>query len=888
MKSFKSFREIIRDSTALFENLPINKYLAHISDKKNNETLEEHTELVKDYTLLLIKNHNLDTIVNIIINEAIQELSNKEYLGTFIKEIFISSIVFHDAGKINPNFQAIRMNNEAFKEDRTLTFKHNHSFLGAFILQNFFYEKIINETLFTEDQKILLYYLVSIITNSINRHHSSYVDVKKEFKDYCIKEMLPFLGKYNIKLEDNISLSFYTEYKTLEETFKEVFSNINYFALFALLKLNYSLLTASDYYATSEYMNNLEVADFGIIDSQLRKRIINSFVCNTEKPYNKELIENTKKYTELPFDKLQDRNNDNLNLLRQKIASEAIQNLRNNENKNFFYLEAPTGSGKTNISIAIATELLKFDEHLSKIFYVFPFTTLVDQTFKSIKDTIEVTDDEIIQLHSKSGFPSKDSEEGYYGCEYKNYIDYLFVNYPITVLTHIRFFDILKGNTKETNYLLHRLANSIVIIDELQSYPPTHWDKIVYFLDNYAKLFNIKVLIMSATLPKIDELNDQSKGKIVELVTNRDQYFCNPNFGKRISFEIIQWSKPKVNEEKKVFLNKLTELILEKSEEYASNNNNKVRTVIEFISKRTASVFLKKLNDNSRYNEYAKYLISGEILEGRRKEIINKIKNEDDDKIIVVTTQVIEAGVDIDMDIGFKDRSLIDSEEQLAGRINREAKKKDCKLYIFDLDKTKNIYGKDYRYEIQSTDEWIEKNYLSILNKKQYKELYQRVNHRLRNEFQDSLNERSHYPEYFKHLDLQSIDQKFKLIDQNTKSLFIPIKINRRYFNQSDLAALSIFPDNINKVSGEEVFEKYIELVENTEVDFTSKNIDLKKMAGILSQFIISVFPNQLEKIRQYTDSKERYGYEYLINWEKIYSLNSGFDMDKIKSDIFL
>jgi CRISPR-associated endonuclease/helicase Cas3 len=394
---------------------------------------------------------------------------------------------------------------------------------------------------------------------------------------------------------------------------------------------------------------------------------------------------------------------------------------------------------------------------------------------------------------------------------------------------------------------------------------------------------------MSATLPKIDELNDQTKGKIVELTKNRDQYFLNPNFGNRVTFEYLNWNKPKSNEEKKEFLKALSKFIYDKSEEYALGNDNKVRAVVEFISKKTASEFLKILKDNNpEFEEYKIYLISGEILESRRKYIIDKIKHEEDDKVIVATTQVIEAGVDIDMDIGFKDRSLIDSEEQLAGRINREAKKQACKLYIFDLDKTRNIYGKDYRYNIQTKDEWIDKNYMNILKEKNYHALYQRVNQKLKEEFNDSFDERGQYWEYIKNLNLQEIHQKFKLIDQDTRSLFIPLKIDSSYFKQSDLEALSIISDENNKVSGKEVFEKYIELVENTEADFTLKNIDLKKMAGIMSQFIISVFPNQLDKLKEYKTPEEKYGYEYLINWQDIYSYQSGFDMDKIKEDIFI
>jgi CRISPR-associated endonuclease/helicase Cas3 len=75
------------------------------------------------------------------------------------------------------------------------------------------------------------------------------------------------------------------------------------------------------------------------------------------------------------------------------------------------------------------------------------------------------------------------------------------------------------------------------------------------------------------------------------------------------------------------------------------------------------------------------FILSGDILEPQRKLIIKAIKDDVYDKVIVVSTQVVEAGVDIDMDLGFKDRSLLDSDEQLAGRINRNASKKGCKVF---------------------------------------------------------------------------------------------------------------------------------------------------------------------------------------------------------------
>lgn len=62
--------------------------------------------------------------------------------------------------------------------------------------------------------------------------------------------------------------------------------------------------------------------------------------------------------------------------------------------------------------------------------------------------------------------------------------------------------------------------------------------------------------------------------------------------------------------------------------------------------------------------------------QNQEKEIIDFIKNIHNKNVLLVTTQVVEAGVDIDMDIGFKEKSLVDSDEQLAGRINRNSSRR--------------------------------------------------------------------------------------------------------------------------------------------------------------------------------------------------------------------
>ena len=94
------------------------------------------------------------------------------------------------------------------------------------------------------------------------------------------------------------------------------------------------------------------------------------------------------------------------------------------------------------------------------------------------------------------------------------------------------------------------------------------------------------------------------------------------------------------------------------------------------------------------------FLMTGDSSIQERKDLIEKIKGLS--SVILVATQVIEAGVDIDMDIGFKDISRLDSEEQFMGRINRSGKK-DGVVYFFNLDEAKSIYKEDVRVDERVT-----------------------------------------------------------------------------------------------------------------------------------------------------------------------------------------
>lgn len=870
----------------LFEVLQ-KTYFAHLShDKKEKETLFEHSKLVSDYCLKLIDVHGFELVMDSLIVKLTQNLpvKNHEEFESLFKESFLAAIIYHDLGKVNPNFQVLKMENELFIQEKNLSIQSYHSFLGSYLYANIFLKRIFENEKFSLEEKLLLYFIVLLFSSAIVKHHNSTIDLSFELDEQQVDDCFSFLKTYSIQFDKGFGKNFFLSAVKISEGFNKLAEEKPevYFTLFATTKLLYSLLTASDFYATNEFMTKIEIKDFGVLNKPEKEKLIKRF--KTVKSYNKDLYEKLEHYQSIPFEKLTERNNQNLNILRQKITAEMISNLREHSANRCFYLEAPTGSGKTNLSLAFAAELMNVDSSLNKVFYVFPFTTLITQTFKSIKETLEIDNSSIIQIHSKAGFHEKG--DGTYGNEKRLYLDNLFVNYPIVLLSHVRFFDILKGNEKESNYLLHRLCNSIVIIDEIQTYNPEHWDKIVYFLANYAQLFNFRVLIMSATLPKIDALHENLKGSFISLISNRNHYFSNQNFAGRASFDFTLADKKRPdNEEKENYLVELSDFMIEKAEQYASTNEDNVKVLIEFITKKTAALFFSIINQDSRFDEYKILLLSGDILEFRRKQIINSIKQQEYSKVVVVSTQVVEAGVDIDMDLGFKDRSLIDSDEQLAGRINRNASKDNCIVYLFDCDKTSTIYGSDSRYKVQQTDKDIFDDYKEILVKKQFHSLYEKVFEQKSKNMRNVFHADNSYYQHFKKFNFSKLNAEFKLIEDNdSQQLFIPIPIPVTFFeNISDIEKMDALTEELEYVDGVKVFEYYEKLIKLELDDFTMKKIEIKKLGSIMSQFSISVYRKQLEVIADLLHpEKSKYGYQYLLNWEACYSQEYGFDMEKI------
>jgi len=753
-----------------------------------SETLQEHSDLTLKYTQKIISSKHLEPLINHLIEQI-----DKEHFE-LIKAMFFDAIYLHDLGKTNPNFQAKKMQNPLFSEYKGSTESSDHSFLSSDMYIEYYAKKLQG---FKRVERYKLLFILYSFSYAIAKHHGklsqfeSYRDDEKDVKSYQI--YLERLG-------------------------------IAHFDFYILNKLLFSLLISSDYYATTEYMAGIKLEDFGVFDGMDKDILVEKF-----EAYRK------------TFSKPE-----GINILRESIFKAAESNLLNNLDKHIYYLEAPTGSGKTITSINLALQLLKSDEKLNKLFYIFPFNTLVEQT-KDVFDTIfsESLDVEVINSITPIKMQNQEDEESNYTA---SYVHRLFFHSPAIITTHVSLFNILFGTSKEDNFPLWQLANSVVIIDEIQSYNNKLWWYMVEFFDKYASLLNIKIIIMSATLPKLDYFLEQ-KDNFVDLISKekRDEFFTSSYFKDRVEVDFS------LLDEGKIELERLLVFF-----EEVKNDNKKI--LFEFIKKQRAREFYELLQEH--YDDV--YELSGDDNKAYRQYIINK--TNDDKPIIIVATQVIEAGVDIDMDLGFKDISTLDSEEQFMGRINRSCQRSG-KVYFFDMDDTSMVYRGDNRLGFDLT----QKKYQDILANKNYDDYYTDVLEVIKRDglrFASGVDTKiDSFTQLLKKLDYQAISKTMTLINSQTMTLYFPFMIDLDIYKGvkefEDSRIKQYLTDE--KLDGQKVWDAFVE-VENIE-GFAKKKYEYSYINSLMQFFTFNLIKYK-EGQKPFYHSYEFGGYFFIQNYE--------------------
>ncbi|MGE4517785.1 MAG: CRISPR-associated helicase Cas3', partial [Arcobacteraceae bacterium] len=441
----------------------------------------------------------------------------------------------------------------------------------------------------------------------------------------------------------------------------------------------------------------------------------------------------------------------------------------------------------------------------------------------------------------------------------KSYINRLFFHSPAIITTHVSLFNILFGTSKEDNFPLWQLANSVIILDEIQSYNNHLWWYMVEFFEKYATLLNMKIIIMSATLPKLDFfLEEGKKDSFVELISNKKYFFQNELFKNRVK---IDFSLVKET------------MTIENLVEILQSQPKDKKILFEFIKKQSARAFYNAIKD--KFDNVCE--LSGDDNKAYRQYVINKSKKEN---LIIVATQVIEAGVDIDMDIGFKDISTIDSEEQFMGRINRSCLR-DGIVYFFNMDKVEDIYRGDNRLGLDLT----QTKYREILQNKEFNSYYKEVLESIKKQgdrFQNGLmTNYDNFAELVKKLNYKEISKTMTLINSQNFTLYFPFQINLSiYEGVQEFVGLDECFKTDGKLDGQKVWDEFKAL--NEIESFSKKEVQKSKINSLMQFFTFNIF--------KYYDGQrphigeEMYGYYFVENLEYITD-DGKFDREKFNKD---
>jgi len=685
----------------------------------------------------------------------------------------------HDFAKCTSFFQEYLFNHKVSE-------KAYHGFLSAifgyYVVDNYLTKNNIDVS--------INYPIIAYIC--IKHHHGNLIDVYskigddyhkiidipsyvteqiKDIKINSLKNFRDFYLKYNISIDD-----FLKDFESITKTIKldlKKFSREKSIENYLLLLEFFSVLIDSDKLDASytEVFPRREI-DSGIVDL----------------------------YKDENF-----KNFDGINKIREDAYKNLLNSLDNIDLSNKIYsITLPTGSGKTlgvlSFSLKLRNKINKEYGFIPRIIYSLPFLSIIDQNEKVIKDVLAElnynTSDIFIKHNSMS--------EIYYTIRDEDKNEFIVDNAEmlieswyseIIITTFYQLFYTIFTNKNKSLKKFHNISNSIIILDEIQSIPPKYWSLIRLILKDFSKKFNVWIIFMTATQPAIFNENE-----ITPLIDDENKYF---NYFDRINYKFYN-SPINISD----FIDELENIIFESDKDIMFVLNT-IQSSLDIYNK------IKLIIDDS----IELYYLSTNITPKERLDRINSIKNSNNRKIIV-TTQLIEAGVDIDVDIIYRDFTTIDSIIQTGGRCNRNGKKGKGIVNIIRLT---NENGREYsRFIYDSTllglteeltkdfDIVPEKEFNLSVSKKYFAELKSRV----------SSDSSSKIIELIEKIKISNITNDFKLIEENIEKEDVFVDLNGE---------------------SSKIWLKYIELYSNNNLTNFEKRREFNKFKNSFKNYVISV-----------------------------------------------
>ena len=357
--------------------------------------------------------------------------------------------------------------------------------------------------------------------------------------------------------------------------------------------------------------------------------------------------------------------------LRQEVSQACFD--FSTKRKGIYQLTVPTGGGKTLSSLRFALNHAKKHE-MDRIFYIIPYTSIIDQNADTVRQILEDKDKNgqylnkvVLEHHSNIVEEKNQDDEKGESWLPKKRRRLLSENWdaPIVFTTQVQFLEALFGSGTRSVRRLHQLANSVIIFDEVQTIPirvMKMFNAALQFLVDGGKS---SVVLCTATQPLLDKIEPEEHairitGKIIA-----DE---NALYGKLRRVEVFDQRKNGASwNEDEVAQLASQELIEKGSVLIIVNTKNSAKGLYDAIS----------ANDN----DADVYHLSTRMCPAHRLQVLAEIREKLDKKepVICVSTQLIEAGVDIDFGAVIRYQAGLDSIAQAAGRCNRSGKQEDEK-----------------------------------------------------------------------------------------------------------------------------------------------------------------------------------------------------------------